>query len=161
MSDLTAGYRPSRIFQSTGLMLAAFTFTSISFGPGVGIESFRNFITPSGGILTPSIGAASPAATRERSRSRSSLKLPLLQHSQQRYLNTDNGASGSFNHALIFSLNSVSPSDPQNVRWFVEQLSSRHRQFDNNLWKGLQIPKLSKEIQAGVVWYVRCAHTCR
>src|SRR6516165_4389287 len=55
-----AGNWPSRIFQSTGLMLAAFTFSKISFGPGVGIGSFRNFITsrePNLSIMTTSISA--------------------------------------------------------------------------------------------------------
>src|SRR5262249_47197515 len=45
-------------FQSTGLMLAAFTFSRISFGPGVGIGMFRNFITsrePNVSIMTTSI----------------------------------------------------------------------------------------------------------
>src|SRR5262249_39464603 len=39
-------------------MLAAFTFSRISFGPGVGIGSFRNFITsrePNLSIMTTSI----------------------------------------------------------------------------------------------------------
>jgi hypothetical protein len=60
LSDLIAGNRPSRIFQSTGLMLAAFTFSRISFGPGVGIGNFRNFITsrePNLSIMTTSISA--------------------------------------------------------------------------------------------------------
>src|SRR5262249_16465214 len=58
MSDLTAGYLPSRIFQSTGLMLAAFTLSRISFGPGAGIGRLRYFITsrePNESILTTSI----------------------------------------------------------------------------------------------------------
>src|SRR5215467_4250676 len=58
LSDLIAGNWPSRIFQSIGLMLAAFTFSRISFGPGVGIGSFWNFITsrePNLSILTTSI----------------------------------------------------------------------------------------------------------
>src|SRR6516165_10196844 len=41
-------------------MLAAFTFSRISFGPGVGIGSFRNFITsrePNLSIMTTSISA--------------------------------------------------------------------------------------------------------
>src|SRR5215472_5198685 len=60
LSDLIAGNWPSRIFQSTGLMLAAFTFSWISFGPGVGIGSLRNFITsrePNLSIMTTSISA--------------------------------------------------------------------------------------------------------
>src|SRR5262249_12053061 len=58
LSDLTTGYRASRIFQSIGLTLAAFTFSRISFGAGVGIGIFRNFITsrkPNVSILTTSI----------------------------------------------------------------------------------------------------------
>src|SRR6516162_884603 len=41
-------------------MLAAFTFSRISFAPGVGIGSFRNFITsrePNLSIMTTSISA--------------------------------------------------------------------------------------------------------